>query len=86
MQREGISTFYICSTLQEPFCLCLFEYFAFFALEFDWGDEKRIWPYLFLDSIKCRLYAYVSLMCNREIRIHVVLPKERGKFVLIDFN
>ena len=42
MQREGISTLYICSTLQEPFCLVYVNALLLSLLVFDWGDEKRI--------------------------------------------
>ena len=52
MQREGISTLYICSTLQEPFCLVYVNALLLSFGSFDWGDEKRTWFYLFLDSIK----------------------------------
>lgn len=32
------------------------------------------------------LYAYVSPMCNGEIRTYVVLPKKKGKFVFVVFR
>ena len=38
--------------------------------------RKELYLFFGLDKV-FRLYAYVSLMCNKEIRVHVVLPKER---------
>ena len=38
-----------------------------------------------LDKVR-GLYAYVSPMCNGEVRTYVVLPKERGKFVFVVFR
>lgn len=41
MQREGISTLYICGTPQEPFCLCLCECFAFFRFDRLIGEMRK---------------------------------------------
>ena len=87
MQREGVRhplhPWYSTGTSLQMFvCRCLCCRLNVWI----WGDEKRTCFYLFFRLDKVRgLYAYVSPMCNGEIRTYVVLPKERGKFVFVDF-
>ena len=87
MQREGVRhplhPWYSTGTSLQMFvCKCLYYRLNVWI----WGDEKRNLFLLFFRLDKVRgLYAYVSPMCNGEIRTYVVLPK-RGLFVFVVFR
>ena len=52
MQREGTSTLSSVVLYRNLFA-CVYANALLLSLgSFDWGDEKRTWFYLFLDSIK----------------------------------
>ena len=86
MQREGVRhplhPWYSTGTSLQIFeCKCLHYRLNVWI----WGDEKRtcFCGFFRLDKVR-GLYAYVSPMCNGEIRTYVVLPK-RGESLFLLF-